>query len=240
MSTATLEAPAPVTRDARHRSFVPPDELALHTALIIGAGAIGRHVALMLAGLGMPRIALCDHDTVELVNLNPQGWNPADIGQYKVDILADSIRAHNPDIKVFPLVSRFGRAFWSSPSFLEMHKPDDGDKLAVFMCVDQMSARQFIWNECKGRASFLVDGRMSGETIRIITARNPGEDKYYETTLFADSDAFQGGCTAQSTNYASTFAAGHMVTQFTKYLRNFITDRDFMHNVLSNELFTTE
>lgn len=240
MTTATLESPVLdlSQRDIRQRSFVPPDELACYTALVIGTGAVGRQVGLMLAGLGIPRMALIDFDKIEVVNLNPQGWSPADIDRYKVEVLAESIRAYNPDVKLFAQVSRFGRAFWSEESFLELHPPDA--KLAVFACVDQMAARQFIWQQAKERAAFFVDARMGGETIRILTSRAPATDDYYETTLFADSEAHQTTCTAQGSNYVAAFAAAHLVTQFTKSLRNFMSDRDYTHNVLANELFVDD
>ena len=38
-------------------------------ATVVGVGAIGRQVALQLAAIGIPKLQLIDHDTVEPVNL---------------------------------------------------------------------------------------------------------------------------------------------------------------------------
>jgi sulfur carrier protein ThiS adenylyltransferase len=59
---------------------------------------------------------------------------------------------------------------------------------------------------------------------------------YYPSTLFAQSDAQPGRCTARSTIYAAGIAAGLMVHQFTRWLRRLPVDRDSSLNLLAGEL----
>ena len=58
---------------------------------------------------------------------------------------------------------------------------------------------------------------------------------HYPTTLFAQSEAQPGRCTARSTIYAASIAAGLMVHQFTRWLRGMPVDRDTSLNLLAGE-----
>jgi adenylyltransferase/sulfurtransferase len=59
--------------------------LAAH-ALVIGAGGLGSPVSLYLAASGVGRITLCDHDKVDLTNLQRQIVHHTDsIGTQKVE-----------------------------------------------------------------------------------------------------------------------------------------------------------
>ena len=60
---------------------------------------------------------------------------------------------------------------------------------------------------------------MLGEVIRVlVVADEPGRD-HYPTTLFSQSEAQLGRCTAQSTIYTANIAAGLMLHQFARWLR---------------------
>jgi len=47
---------------------------------------------------------------------------------------------------------------------------------------------------------------------------------------------FQGPCTAKTTIYCANIAAGLMIAQFTKYLRQLPIDCDVQLNLLASEL----
>lgn len=86
------------------------EKLAAGHALVIGAGGLGSPVALYLASAGVGRITLCDHDTVDLTNLQRQIAHRTDaVGRPKVESARDSMRALNPDITVIPLQERVER-----------------------------------------------------------------------------------------------------------------------------------
>src|SRR5450759_4820107 len=107
MSTPDSLSPATsqnlADRDLRQREIVPPTKLAACRITVIGVGAIGRQVALQLAAMGAPWLQLLDHDVVEVVNLAPQGYFPADLGFPKVAATAGLVRQINPGIQVTPV-----------------------------------------------------------------------------------------------------------------------------------------
>jgi sulfur carrier protein ThiS adenylyltransferase len=77
---------------------------------------------------------------------------------------------------------------------------------------------------------------MLGEVIRVLAVADEQGRDYYPTTLFAQSEAETGRCTARSTIYAASIAAGLMVHQFTRWLRGMPVDRDTSLNLLAGEL----
>jgi sulfur carrier protein ThiS adenylyltransferase len=93
-----------------------------------------------------------------------------------------------------------------------------------------------IWETIRSTALFFVDGRMSAEVLRVIAVDDPVSDGYYATTLFAAEEAYVGACTAQSTIYTASIAAGLMVHQFAKWLRGLSVDHDLTLNLLAAEL----
>jgi len=84
------------------------------------------------------------------------------------------------------------------------------------------------------------DGRMSAEVLRILTAYDAESRKHYPTTLFNADEAFVGPCTAKTTIYCANIAAGLMLAQFTKYLRQLPVDADIQLNLLASELSVGE
>ena len=106
----------------------------------------------------------------------------------------------------------------------------------VFTCVDSIDARGAIWRSAGRRTEFWADGRMLGETIRLLIAADKASRLHYPTTLFAASEAEQGRCTARSTIYTANIAAGLMVHQFVRWLRGQPLDADTTLNLLAGEM----
>jgi molybdopterin/thiamine biosynthesis adenylyltransferase len=68
---------------------------------IAGLGGVGGAHALTLARLGIGRFAIADFDRFDLVNFNRQaGATVETIGRPKVDVLAERVRAINPQAEV--------------------------------------------------------------------------------------------------------------------------------------------
>lgn len=106
----------------------------------------------------------------------------------------------------------------------------------VFVCVDKIDIRRFIWDALKDKVQFFVDGRMSAEVLRVITACDAKSREYYPTTLFGAEEAHAGPCTAKTTIYCANIAAGFMLAQFTKFLRLLPVDSDVQVNLLASEI----
>jgi sulfur carrier protein ThiS adenylyltransferase len=185
-------------------------------------GAIGRQVALQLAAIGTPRIQLIDFDTVELTNITTQGYRRQDLGVAKVEATAQLIMELDDSIQVETIPDRF--------------RPSVNIREAVFCCVDSISARAAIWRSVSRKCGFWTDGRMLGETIRILTATKDSGIDHYTATLFPQAQAQMGSCTSRSTIYAASIAAGMMLHQFSRFLRRLSVDGDLNLSLLASEL----
>lgn len=208
-------------RFVRQEELVPQDRLATINATVIGVGAIGRQLALQLAAIGTPRLQLVDFDVVDLSNVTTQGYLAADIGQPKVQATAAAIRALDATITVECVQDRY--------------RPRMEIGAAVFVAVDSIDARSAIWRSAGPRCRFWCDGRMRAEVLRVLAAEEHTGRDHYPTTLFPQAEAQVGRCTARSTIYAASIAAGMMVHQFTRWLRGFPVDRDTTLNLLAGE-----
>ena len=209
-------------RYSRQRDIVPPERLAQCKATVIGVGAIGRQVVLQLAAMGVPWLQLVDHDSVEESNLASQGYLETDLARPKVQATADLAQQINHQLEVHEVNDRFRRSLTIGN--------------VVFACVDSIETRRLIWESIKGSAGFFTDGRMSAEVLRVLTACDEPSRKHYPTTLFSAGEAYTGACTAKTTIYCANIAAGFMIAQFAKWLRNLPIDTDVQLNLLSMEL----
>ena len=175
---------------------------------------------------------LIDFDIVNVENLAPQAYWPVDLGRVKVEATADVCRSIHPQIQLHVHAERFRRSSVKTLSALK----GGGKTPVVFACVDSIDTRKLIWESLHERIGFFADGRMSEEIVRVLASDQPGVDRHYVTTLFSDSEAYAGSCTAKSTVYAAGIAAGLMLCQFTRWLRGLPVDPDVLVNLLSMEM----
>ena len=206
----------------RQRDLVPSERLAGLGVMVIGVGAIGRQVALQLASLGVRRMTLIDFDEVEPTNVTTQGYFHEDVGYLKVAATERLVRQVDPEIAVTCVADRY--------------RPQHGAADAMFCGVDSISARQAVWRAAGARCRFWSDGRMLGETIRVLTIADDAGRRHYPTTLFPQAEAQAGRCTARGAIYTASLAAGLMVHQFARWLRGMPIDPDLSLNLLSSEL----
>jgi len=163
-------------RYSRQQDVVPAERLADCRATVIGVGAIGRQVALQLTAMGIPWLQLVDFDSIETPNLASQGYLEGDLGYLKVEATAVLCRRINSEIEITTMPERFRRSM------------EIGN--VVFCCVDRIDIRRLIWEAVKDSVSFFVDGRMSAEILRILSACDAESRQYYPSTLFRTEEAF--------------------------------------------------
>jgi sulfur carrier protein ThiS adenylyltransferase len=174
-----------------------------------------------LAAIGVPHLQLIDFDVVDLSNVSTQGYLADDVGQAKVAATKAAITRLDPTIQVNCIQDRY--------------RPRIVTGTVMFCCVDSIDARSAIWRSAQSKCRFWCDARMLGEVIRVLAVAEDQGRGYYPTTLFAQSEAQVGRCTAHSTIYAASIAAGLMTHQFTRWLRGIPVDRDTSLNLLAGE-----
>jgi len=209
-------------RYSRQKDIVPAERIDACKATVIGVGAVGRQVALQLTAVGIPWLQLIDDDKVEISNLASQGYLEDDLDRPKVQATADLCQQVNSHLEVHEVNDRFRRGMAVGNT--------------LFSCVDKIDVRRLIWEAVKDKVNFYCDGRMSAEVLRVLTACDSESRKHYPTTLFSADEAFVGPCTAKTTIYCANIAAGLMLAQFTKYLRQLPVDADIQFNLLTSEL----
>ena len=209
-------------RYSRQKDIVPADRLADCKATVVGVGAIGRQVALQLTAMGIPSLQLIDHDIVEESNIASQGYFEENLGKLKVRATAEICHRINSKLELYVIENRFRRS------------EQTGN--IVFCTVDSIETRKLIWQAVKDKVNCFIDARMSAEVLRVLTACDIESRKHYPTTLFSAEEAYAGPCTAKTTIYCANIAAGVMIAQFTKYLRQLPTEPDIQLNLLASEL----
>jgi sulfur carrier protein ThiS adenylyltransferase len=215
----------PNDRFSRQAELVPRAALSDLRVSVIGVGAVGRQVAIQLTAIGARHLQLIDFDHVDETNLTTQGYLISDVRSPKVVATAQFLKSIDPSIKLELVQDRY------------RGKTRLGD--AVFCCVDSISAREAIWRAVGRTCRFWSDGRMLGETIRVLTVADDQGRHAYPSTLFNQSEAAPGRCTARSTIYTASVAAGLMLHQFARWLRHQPIDRDLSFNLLASELLVS-
>jgi len=79
-----------------------PDSVA-----VIGVGGVGSWVALNLALVGVKKLILVDHDTIEPHNLNRTPFKISNINMPKVLSIAEIIYERRQDIEIYPIQKKF-------------------------------------------------------------------------------------------------------------------------------------
>jgi molybdopterin-synthase adenylyltransferase len=135
-------------------------------ALIVGAGGLGSPVALYLASAGVGTLALADHDTVDLTNLQRQIMHTtASVGTPKVASGAAAIARINAETKVETIQSRLEGTALDA----EVARAD-----VVLDCTDNFATRHAINHACVRHRKPLVSGagvRFDGQLSVFDTRR---------------------------------------------------------------------
>lgn len=119
-------------------------------ALIIGMGGLGSPVALYLAASGVGRITLCDHDLVDLSNLQRQIIHrTSTVGQPKVESARAAMRDINPEVECVALQLRADER-----QLGELVAQTD----VVLDCSDNFDTRYAINRVCLAQRKPLVSG----------------------------------------------------------------------------------
>jgi len=168
---------------------------------ILGLGATGSAVALVLTKLGIRKFKLYDFDSVEPHNLPNQIYLADSIGKPKVEAARDVMMSFDPTQDNFILT--YNEAADENTKFTSE---------IVVIAVDSRDARLKIWESLKNSpdVKLVLDPRMGGEAMRLYTINM--EDEYdlirYEESM--KGDVARLPCTERSIIY-NIFALGSLV-----------------------------
>jgi len=212
----------------RQAGLLPPDILWNLPIAVAGVGAVGRQVVLQLCSAGARNLAFYDHDTVEESNIGPQGWRRDDIGVPKVEALLGDIERQ----QLFPASDGATTA-----KGLHRRFPTESyEHPIVFCCVDNINTRGQLFRT--STYNLFLDSRVAGDTVHVLSVSDPDSRDYYESTLFDREEAFQATCTTRMSIHIANIAAGLLVQQFSKWLRELPTDRHTVFNLLAMESYS--
>ena len=173
-----------------------------------------------LAAIGVPRLRLVDFDTVDLTNVTTQGYLAGDVGRPKVEATAAAIAN-----SIRPLPSKPSRIVTG---------PGCRSALAVF-CAVTPSTPAGHSGAGGPRCRFWADGRMFGEVFGCCQWPTMSAAITIPRRSLPRPKPNRVACTARSTIYAASIAAGLMIHQFARWLRGLPVDRDTSLNLLAGE-----
>lgn len=162
------------------------ERLLASRVLIIGLGGLGSPVATYLAAAGVGHLVLCDHDQVDLSNLQRQIVHAtADVGRPKVESARDRLMAINPE----PRIDTIARQL-TDEELLEQVRLAD----CVVDCTDNFGIRFALNEACVRAATPLVSGaaiRMEGQ-VAVFMGHLPDQPCY--RCLYKDENELGERC----------------------------------------------
>jgi len=170
---------------SRHISVFNPTAVK-NDIHIIGVGATGSFVAMMLARMGVPVINIYDFDDVEIHNIPNQYYDTGDLGKLKAEALADKLRLINPDITV-----NVGK---------EAVTAEDVSKMSgyLFSLVDSMKVRKELWEAAKANTNLINvwESRLGSDQARVYSLPIEEGLDYarYEQDFYDDDNAEVSAC----------------------------------------------
>ncbi|WP_237444389.1 HesA/MoeB/ThiF family protein [Sinobacterium norvegicum] len=162
------------------------EKLLAATVLVVGAGGLGCPAALYLASAGIGKLIIADDDHVELSNLQRQiAHGDNDVNKAKVESLADSIAAINPEIEV----ECFDRRLQGDALYANVAKAD-----IVVDCSDNFQTRFALNAACVSEKKPLISGaaiRMEGQVSVFHGSQN---DQPCYRCLYSEQDGEDLNC----------------------------------------------
>lgn len=187
---------------------------------IIGVGATGSWVGLLLAKLGVKNIILFDNDIIELHNVPNQLYSKSDIDKFKVN-----------------MCKKYMKELGAMCSHIDNYnmEVDDNvmediipDSTATFCLVDSMAVRKELFEAAmkastRGAHHYWIETRMglTGYRIYLIDLSDDYQVAEYRKTLYNDEEAEVSACGhSQSIVSTAMQCASHAVGLWLAKLNN--------------------
>lgn len=195
------------------------NEIQKARIIVAGIGGIGSNVAFQLARMIPANLTLYDDDNVEMVNMAGQLFSNNNIGESKVDAIANMIYNYTSIKQVLAVKDKF------------TSDKEPGD---IMICgFDNMKARKTFFNSWCNHISnksieerskcLYLDGRLSMDTLQILCIKGDDQyniDRYKREFFFADYEADATVCSRKQTTYLACMIGSLMVNLFTNFIAN--------------------
>lgn len=216
LNSPTLLIDESTTRFSGAEWFI---EIQKARIIVAGIGGIGSNVAFQLARMIPANLTLYDDDNVEMVNMAGQLFSNNNIGESKVDAIANMIYNYTSMKQVLAVKDKF------------TSDKEPGD---IMICgFDNMRARKTFFNSWCNHISnksieerskcLYLDGRLSMDTLQILCIKGDDQyniDRYEREFLFADYEADATVCSRKQTTYLACMIGSLMVNLFTNFIAN--------------------
>ena len=202
---------------------------------VIGAGGIGSNFLRIIAPalsqnklsrrLGGIDVSIFDSDKVEVENLHHQGYSYSEVGEHKVDALANSLRKFESDLLRFTPIQEDVK----ESTRLEQFN-------LVVVCVDSSFARLIthskcpIWLDlrCRGDNYIALDSSVDNETLNSLTDPNQK----------AGSCQFENAVETGNIQFGNVAAAVFGCQWIIQHLRTVLDEKNSMHPKIRCESIT--
>lgn len=193
-------------------------------AYIIGAGATGSWLSLILSKLGFRALKVFDFDVIEEHNLPNQFFKNKQVGMLKVNALGKNLHelSSNPGCNFYSYASKITKDVEEATEYVSTYSAYaiansiyedmcEGYTVSIFCLVDSMTARKEIFealveevqipdkdkdgNKLTAYPRF-IETRMglTGYRIYDIDLGNPKDREEYRKTLYSDEEAEASAC----------------------------------------------
>lgn len=203
------------------------NKVHLSSAVVIGCGASGSCIGILLAKLGCPFIELWDGDLVEDHNMPNQYFPDSALGKNKAEALRNVILDFTPpELK---------------PSVIahpEYYVDEEINSRIVFMCVDGLDTRRNIFQKLLTYdVNWIIDTRMGAEYFEVHSVDMNSDDDIRSYYKSLEGEAMPLPCTGRSVIYnvmgMSTFAISLYVKMLRQNERDHIP-RKITYDYISN------
>lgn len=193
------------------------------SATVVGAGAVGRQIAIQLVALGISQLRVFDPGIVEARNLLLGGFRADDVGRPKVDAVGDLCHQTNPLLDFTGIQARFSTR--------------QAVDTAVFCCVDTFAERRRVWRAVETRCPFWADVHVVGELARVFIAHDEPSRRRYGATLekLSETHAVKNAH-APVLISTSAVAASLAVYQFVRYVDGLPLYQDVSFDLAAGQL----
>lgn len=204
------------------------DPLDIPPITIVGCGASGSAIGIILSKLGAKSITIWDGDKIDFHNIPNQYYAGNTIGKYKADALKEELERIAP-VNMMPIVDAHNKFFGDEDSISTPY---------VFLCADGFENRRNIMNRLKTipEVKWVIDTRMSGEYFEVWTVKMDDQDEFKEYIDSTFEEAREEPCTARSIIYTIMMMAGKAVSTYKKIIKNKPVPKRYMEDV-NNDLY---